>query len=144
MAKCNGCGIDKGELVDELCGECREELGLMLSKLPVQRPPGPCRRCSGREIIQALLRERGASGGDYVSEYLRPLAITHGLEKTTTFWSGAPQGISADLERFAGALVAYVCRSCGHTELYALDPGQIPIGPEHGTRLLKVDDEPYR
>jgi predicted nucleic-acid-binding Zn-ribbon protein len=144
MATCTGCNKDS-LLVEGLCQECREALGLLLEKLPVLRPAGPCRRCSGQEIIQSLLRERGATGGDYVHSFLRPLSITHGVEDVETFWTGEKKGIRVDYERYSGALVAYVCRTCGYTELFTSSPAKIPIGPEHGTRLLKADEgAPYR
>lgn len=147
MPKCQGCTqkFEKEALTEGLCVECRSELGLLLEELPVLRPAGPCRRCSGQEIIQSLLRERGASGGDHVHSFLRPLAVSHAIEDVESFWTGEKKGVRPNLEAYTGALVAYVCRSCGFTELFTTSPSQIPIGPEHGTRLLKPDEGgPYR
>jgi hypothetical protein len=44
----------------------------------------------------------------------------------------------------AGELEAFVCRSCGHVEWFASEPGQIPIGPGHRTQLISVGEDPYR
>ena len=44
-----------------------------------------------------------------------------------------------------GVFVAHVCRSCGFTEWYALDPKTIPIGPAFGTELIVIRaPSPYR
>ncbi|MCK5798524.1 MAG: hypothetical protein KAI47_15135, partial [Deltaproteobacteria bacterium] len=88
----------------------------------MQRPVGPCRRCGGPEIIQSLLRERGAQGGNSAVQYLRPFAITHGVRDKFTFFSERKKGVEPDFDAFSGALVVYVCRTCGHTELYAVAP----------------------
>ncbi len=147
MPKCEGCDkvFEEHILIEGFCAVCRDALGLLLDELPVLRPAGPCRRCSGQEIVQALLRERGAEGCDHVYEFLRPLAVSHGVEDVESFWSGAKKGVQPNLEAYTGALVAYVCRSCGFTELFAASPGEIPIGPQHGTRLLRPNEgAPYR
>jgi hypothetical protein len=36
-----------------------------------------------------------------------------------------------------GVLQAYVCRACGFTELYATEPGAIPVKKVPGVQLLK-------
>jgi predicted nucleic-acid-binding Zn-ribbon protein len=35
--------------------------------------------------------------------------------------------------------VAYICRRCGFTELFTMNPQEIPIGAEHGTQLFSFD-----
>lgn len=145
MAVCRGCEKQVDDAAaEELCAECREALGMLATELPVLRPAGPCRRCDGPEIVQALMRERGASGVDYVREFLRPLSLTHGVVDQRAFWSNRKKGVTPDIEVFQGALVAYACRSCGYTEFYTLGAAELPIGPEHGTTLLRYDGGPYR
>ena len=44
-----------------------------------------------------------------------------------------------------GGLEMLICRACGLTTWYALEPGRIPVGPEFGTEILRVpDSDPYR
>jgi hypothetical protein len=142
---CCGCGTAAADLIEELCGKCRKALGLPSTPIPVLRPPGPCQRCSHPEIIQSLVRERAASGADYVNAYAAPLAVSLGLTDVTTVFTGRKVGTTAALDEPHGLIVAYVCRRCGFTELYTTDAQQIPIGPEYGTRLLgEGEGGPYR
>jgi hypothetical protein len=39
-----------------------------------------------------------------------------------------------------GILRLYVCRHCGFAQSFALDPGSIPIGKDHRTRLIRRPD----
>lgn len=45
-----------------------------------------------------------------------------------------------------GALKRYVCRSCGFAQEFASNPGAIPIGDQHRTRVISgvKASEPYR
>lgn len=145
MAKCRGCENKVDEAVEKLCADCREGLGLLMDELPVQRPAGPCRRCDGSEIVQALLRDRNSVGSSLHMQ-LAPIALAYGVySERAVFGRNAPaRPLASD---FQGMLVAYACRSCGYTELYTLDAPEIPIGVEHGTKLLRYENAeagPYR
>ena len=41
-----------------------------------------------------------------------------------------------------GVLQAYVCRACGFTELYANEPGSIPVTKVPGVKVIKADEPP--
>lgn len=67
-----------------------------------------------------------------------PLAVTH--ERVSLF--GAAGRVP---ERPLGPLRLFVCRSCGRAEWFADAPETIPIGEEHGTRLVaRKPGGPYR
>jgi hypothetical protein len=34
--------------------------------------------------------------------------------------------------------VAYICRKCGFTEIYTTGTEQIPVGKEHGTKIIEM------
>lgn len=70
-------------------------------------------------------------------ESYRPLAIAYAVHRHEP-------AVNDDAQRY-GALVAYVCRACGFTEMYADRPEDIPIGPEFGTELVRASGGgPYR
>jgi len=50
------------------------------------------------------------------------------------------------LLRPIGRLLAHMCRACGFTQMFASDPGAVPVGPEHKTFLIKGPEPegPYR
>lgn len=135
---------ETAKLVEGLCAECRIALGLTAGPVPELRPAGPCQRCGYPEIVQCLMRERGATGGDHSDAHVRPLAVGFTPADIRTFWTNRKTGTEADLDAPIGVLVAYVCRRCGFTELFTDSPGAIPIGAEHGTRLLTGETPPYR
>jgi predicted nucleic-acid-binding Zn-ribbon protein len=87
---------------------------------------GICPRCQHDEIVQAAASQRLGIG-------LEPLAVTH----------QRPDGSTAPA--LFGPFNIYVCRRCGYTEWYAIDPDKIPIGDEYYTRLIKRPASgPYR
>jgi len=43
-----------------------------------------------------------------------------------------------------GVVQAYVCRKCGYTELYTLDPENIPVDGKIVQELIGPDTGPYR
>lgn len=94
------------------------------------------------------MRDRTTSGkGEHNLEVTRPLALTWArrTEYKALFSLEKVPSAKPDLEQPFGLLEAYVCRACGHTELFAREPEQIPIGPEHGTELIVVPgDGTYR
>lgn len=146
---CAICGAQAGDVPKggrAVCTKCQEGYGLPAKLPPSRRPAKPCRRCSSHTLLRSFLRERAARGGDYVHAYAAPLGVgfaqgerTKGLFNPRTVPSD-----KADLGAPFGLLEAWVCRGCGFTELYALNPEEIPVGPEHGTELVVIEESGYR
>jgi hypothetical protein len=90
------------------------------------------------------IRERAASGGAYVSEYVAALSLSYEMSSSSTFWSGR-EVKKPDVGKPLGILEAYACRRCGFTELYTQRPDEIPIDEDHATEIFDVEsDTPYR
>lgn len=123
-----------------ICFSCRRERGVPERREP-QRPRVPCGRCNGTSFVRVLaLRAR-------LEEYkpLTPLALTFGEQLLHPIFGNGEPTSRIMPERRIGHIEAYVCRGCGHTELYVPDADQLPIGPQHGTELFEVaGDSPYR
>ncbi len=69
----------------------------------------------------------------------------------TTYRASLPWRIARlpglpDRERhdIAGLVEAYVCESCGLTELFTLQPQQIPVDGRYVRRLTRANRGPYR
>jgi predicted nucleic-acid-binding Zn-ribbon protein len=92
---------------------------------------GVCPKCSSRDIIEAKAAEYGGGAGFEV-----PMAVT-----AEPRWFLKWLLPSRDPRRPKGLLVMYVCRDCGYTEWYALDPKSIPIGPEWKTKQMQPSQE---
>ena len=130
------------ERLRNMCDPCSRDTGVWV-QVPDLRPPFPCLRCNHVRFVRAHLRERGATGGDHASEYIAPLAISFAT-KEAGFFSVRMRALPAEP---IGIIVAYVCQQCGFTELYTMDPGAIPIGPQYGTDVVEVaprKDGPFR
>jgi hypothetical protein len=136
-ALCLACQKDHAvsDLVEGMCATCRKQLGLLPHPVPELRPKDPCRRCGHEVIIQSLMRDRGATGSDYVWEFAVPLGATIGTKEKTGFFSGRKR-LELEFEESTGIFVAYICEKCGFTEVYCNSPREIPIGPEYGTKIL--------
>src|SRR6185369_592002 len=80
---------------------------------------GTCPLCEHNEIIQA-------APVDFTQSGVYPQAVAHGSK-----WmkERAP-------DRPLGVLNVFVCRNCGFAQWFAFKPEEIPIGEEHGTRLI--------
>jgi hypothetical protein len=83
----------------------------------------PCIDCGGTTFVCGTLRQ-------FVGEWSRrgdfPVAISKG-------------------DRGAGTFYFAACRACGHTTLRVVDPGAIPVDPDHGTHIVEVGSTvPYR
>jgi hypothetical protein len=106
----------------EFCRRCREDYAAATSG-PSRRPVAPCRRCQYAQLVRIQLRHQ-------VGELrtLVPLAAAYPLIKGRLH-------VAPDRTEPLGRFEAYVCRACGFTDLYCVDPEAIPIGPEYGTEL---------
>jgi len=109
------------------CKRCRDDYAAA-PLTPAQRPPGPCRRCQFPQIVRVRLRH-------LVGEYRTMAPLAAGYPLVAGRLHTAP-----DTDQPLGLLEAYVCRACGYAELFAVDPGAIPIGPEHGTELIEATE----
>lgn len=57
----------------------------------------------------------------------------------------APKGFLEPETKGAGHLAAAVCKRCGYTELYTLDPQSIPVDGKHVREAVGPEPEqPYR
>jgi len=122
---------------EKVCAACRKSFGLPARTLgAARRPPRPCARCDHDELIRAIVRERGAD--TWRSQRLAPLGVTF-RKQTVLSVSGHERELDEpDLREPAGIFEVYVCRSCGFTEWYVVEPERVPIGPEFATELVAV------
>ena len=128
----------------DICVTCKRSLGLAAGD--GVRPRRPCARCNHAQLIRAQVRELTTSPGDVGQREVVPMAVTYEVVHETSWWSGAPKGVSgvAPTKAF-GVLELYVCRRCGFAEWYCRDPEAIRIGPAYGTELIDTgSDDPYR
>jgi predicted nucleic-acid-binding Zn-ribbon protein len=144
MPDCTACEqhFHRSHLRDGACASCRADFESFPSGAWL-RPKGPCDKCGHDEIIRSQqLRHAdryGAPFGAFGS--LTPLfvALSRRVLSYLDTLTGTPP---------PGLLEAYVCRSCGYTELYARNPSGIPITQGWGTEaMLKEappDNGPYR
>lgn len=88
---------------------------------------GICPICDHREIVKAIPREFSEH------EVIR-LAAAHG------------RGFGGMARELAyGFLAIFVCRSCGYCQVFAESPGEIPIGKDYETELIRGPEKlPYR
>ncbi len=84
---------------------------------------GHCPKCHGTEIILAHPAEYGDS-----SMEIGPIGVT--AEPRWVMDGRNPRYVK-------GELVLYVCRACGFTEWYALEPESIPIGEQYRTEIIE-------
>ena len=134
---CNACmkEVAGGDLVQGMCAACRRRFGLPKDAVPEVGSPEPCSRCGHTEIVQALLRQPREGGAFAVGATYAVRAHEGGGDAT----------LAVVGERPLGLMVAHVCRRCGKTEIFTMNPQQIPIGTEYGTRLVKLAPKtPYR
>ncbi len=97
---------------------------------------GTCALCEHNEVIEASARDFFGESGERSEQ----LAVSS-MPK-----SSMVGGTKPDPEKRRGRLVQYVCRSCGYTQWFALNPTQIPIGYPHETRIVEgaAKAPPYR
>ena len=137
--KCKACvhWLPPSQLVEGLCTECRRRLGLPPQVTSAIHEPEPCALCGCDELVEAILRHRAGDGR------VEPTGATYPMSSVANVFSDFT--LAVDSTGAVGVLVALVCRACGHTQLFAEKPREIPIGPEYGTRLRKAKPRsPYR
>jgi hypothetical protein len=89
---------------------------------------GVCPLCQHNEIVESV--PKVVAGATNLRTY--PLVA----QADQGFWNVSSHG----------ALALYACRRCGYAQLFARAPGEIPIGEEYETRLVKGSEtgSPYR
>jgi len=92
---------------------------------------GQCPLCDHRQILESIPAEFGDSGTEV------PAAVTYDAR-----WMMGGRNPNSP----RGQLRIYVCRSCGYCQHFADDPGTIPVGPDHMTRIIRgpTSESPYR
>jgi DNA-directed RNA polymerase subunit RPC12/RpoP len=119
-----------------MCAACRKRFGLTRDAMPEVGAPEPCARCGHTEIVQALLRQPKGDGEAVA------IGVTYAVRARS---AAVDSTLGVVGERPLGLMVAHVCRRCGKTEIFTVNPQQIPIGTEYGTRLVKLSPKtPYR
>jgi hypothetical protein len=139
---CPVCHKDGAPNPRILCPDCRAAFGLPERWPASRRLPRPCARCGCPQLIRALTRERGR--GDWYSPSVAPFGVSF-RRQTVVSPTGDGRALNQpDLGEPAGMLEVYVCRGCGFTEWYALEPEHVPIGAAYATELIDVDDDRRR
>ncbi len=96
---------------------------------------GSCLSCNHNEIIEAspVTFNDTAKNADG-----NPLGLAHATYRSMGF-------LCMKQENPFGRLFTYTCRRCGLTQWVAAKPEDVPIGPEHGTRIITgAPAQPFR
>ena len=141
--RCSICGRRRvlTRLPGDVCAPCARRFGLPAEPPDWPRPRSPCARCGHGVLVACIVRQRVAGGP------LAPLAASFERRLKTQMLTGEEYieyEPAPDHAAPRGLFVAYVCRGCGFTEWYALNPESIPVGPAYGTHLVVADRTPYR
>jgi hypothetical protein len=90
---------------------------------------GTCPLCGHNEIVQAA-----------------PVEWAHGVGPVLLAASHERGLLGPKPQKPFGALNVFVCRRCGFAQWFAFEPGDIPIGEDFGTRLIRGPESggPYR
>jgi len=108
------------------------EINISEIKIPEDlRPRNPCQKCGHNIIIKSILQERY---GEYGFSK-KPLGAA-------LVWTEHEWFSTATLE-LVGLIVAYICRKCGFTEIYTTGTEQIPVGKEHGTKIIEIEKSDF-
>ena len=143
MARCRICKdqalfITEEEQKLRTCDSCRERLAVPPPLPASRRPPGPCTRCQSLVHVRAWARQRAEDAA------LVPLAVVFARATGRRRNGEVYEKDTLDFADPRGLFEVFVCRGCGLTEWYAVDPEAIPIGPEYGTELVTTNAAPYR
>ena len=87
-----------------------------------------CPKCQHNRLLHI---PSAMTSGKYAPEALGSLAERHSLAGTVL---GLP----------IGSIEAAICRNCGYMELYAKDPGSIPIDGQYVREVVGPESPPYR
>lgn len=70
---------------------------------------------------------------------LLPLAVAYGHSATVGAFAFKPSGYEGPPSSIlpVGRLSVFMCRRCGFSQLFAQDPGNVPIDASLGTRLVE-------
>ncbi len=99
---------------------------------------GNCPLCGHDEILATRPVE-------FSGEFHTPRAMHVAWgRKTERAWLEGERDV-LDQERPYGALAIFVCRACGFAQWFADNPGEIPVGDDAETRLVRgKKSPPYR
>jgi hypothetical protein len=108
----------------KVCRDCAPKMRTRESQLEgTLSSLRPCMDCGGTTFVFGPVRQ-------YVGEWSHRGVLPVAVGKSGT-------GV--------GSFYFAACRACGHTTLRVVDPGSIPIGPEHETTIVEVGSAlPYR
>jgi len=128
----------------EMCESCASTMGVMAMP-PPRRPPVPCVKCNGMELIRAVPREVSPRVDGTVGQVVSPMGVTFGGQVVNADGEEHERFVAADPYGIYGMLEMYICRKCGFVEWYCSDPDSIPIRPAFMTELVKLGgDGAYR
>jgi hypothetical protein len=88
---------------------------------------GVCPLCQHNEILEAETLALPAEG---------PARVAIARLPRPGFIAAFKQGLTGKRPG-RGALITFACRRCGFAQSFVADCGAVPIGEEHGTRLIK-------
>ena len=83
---------------------------------------GICTKCGHNEVIRSAPAEYVSQGAE------RPMCVT-----ADPRWLMPGRNPSYG----HGVLELYTCRRCGYSEWYAVEPENIPTGPEYKTEVVR-------
>ncbi len=106
------------------------DLGVLVSPAMDDMRQGNCPLCAHDEI---LATEPLEFSGEFHTE--RRMRAAWG-RKTETSWLQGDREV-LDKEQPYGDLSLFICRACGFAQWFVDKPGDIPVGEEAGTRLVR-------
>jgi hypothetical protein len=139
--------LDPTRVARRLCDDCAGLLGVVTMS-PSTRPPNPCGRCDGRELIRAIARELSVrrAGEGFNEARHAPMSVTYEIIRKDRWLFAGKSVDDASPHGGRGLLEMYVCRACGFVEWYCANPAYVPIGPEYMTEMIVYpsQEQPYR
>jgi hypothetical protein len=106
-----------------------------------------CPGCSGNRILHVReVADRTSDESERVGKADAPhvQAISAAWRIARVREEYRALGIPAVRESVAGLVEAYVCKRCGLTELYTLEPEKLPVDGVYVKELVGPGVEPYR
>jgi hypothetical protein len=99
---------------------------------------GVCPLCRHNQIVEAEIVISTAQGAARVG--VVPIHARGFVASFKRALHGGPSHV-------AGQLVAYACRACGYAQQFIAGCAQVPIGEQHGTRVIEgpaASSDPFR